>query len=1251
MSSSIPASTPGKPWQPPEPEDLAPELPQYEILGLLGRGGMGAVYRARQRSLNREVAIKVLPPTIEDADMHYAERFIAEAQSMARLEHPGIIAVYDAGQTPGGLLYFVMQYVQGTDVSQMIQSSGRLPPEHAYAITAHVCEALAYAHKNGLIHRDIKPANIMVDMEGRVKVADFGLAKAVDAQTGFTQSNMAVGTPDFVAPEALVAGMPVDGRADLYAVGVMLYQMLTGSIPRGAFKPASVIVPGLDARFDQIVFKAMQVDREERHSSATELRQHLDTLLMPAVAAPDLQRYSSAQMPKQAAPTPQSRPGVAAARPAAAAPKPDGRAKATPVLRSEAPPPAKSKTPLFIGIGAAAAIGIGAFVMFSGGNKAKQSSPLSPLSGTGVASASKSTPSTERTAPPSPIKPAASSKPEPKPTVAAKSPEPAKPAAPEPKKEQAQTPATSSPEPAKTMQTPIRWVDFTEAVIQGSSPDSVRKLPTGFEVIKTISSNVNRTQVSDSILRVRHRGGVGLQLRYQNNHALYAAFLRSGGVVLRVENAGGSAFASKTIQTILPPGFDTKSEHESTFIAQRDELSVWVDGKLVGSVKDSTLDSGYARLTGDPGTTILKVEYGILPSAIPPPARLPDPAKWVKVFESTASAPGGMKLNVNATVPVPSAIHSSLSVRARFSHGLQDSVAINLRSTANMEGGLSTMLIAKVPGNRGSVFVEKRNGNSGIIRLGDFVLPETLKEAPSYLLEFQAVDNVLSVSVDGVMLGSVLDDGPPQTGSASIYSTNGTARDVEWQSLETLHPADEKLAALEREFQDRVRKEATAPFAAAVAELAVKFKSALERGAASVPGSPAAAQIRADMSRLDKQEPIPPADEPKLATLLVTLRKAWHGELDKLRTARLQNAAPARKSYDEALAVLQKELEDKGDINRAEKVRLARAAVQKPEALPAMTGLAALPKQGPANVRPTRTGKLKVIGAVEAPGNLVDITPFAAHADYVQVMTTLNGVAALRADGSVKFLHSANGVFKMVDHAEPPVARLTHGYGARFYGLTAEGRPVVIGPAVANMRFEEGGFIQFSGVENYWAGLQPDGGVHLIIADAQVRQWLPNPAELPPIKAIHAHQDNFFILTRQGEVRCWKEVHGEYRLPLDLRRNITRWSDPFLIFDSTSKEMEITGHFLDDRGRLFRFVDNKLVERGTDIENFAGPGRNAGAFHWQPKRKGWVVPEESGFYGEITKLSEVLSKGTPISWDIVSGAVPAGKTGIFAWIE
>lgn len=377
MPSSTPASSSGKPWQPPAPEDLAPDLPQYEILGLLGRGGMGAVYRARQKSLNREVAIKMLPP-LDDNDggaMHFADRFKSEAQSMARLNHPGIVAVYDAGETPSGLLFFVMELVQGTDVARMIHSNGRLPPEHSYAIAAHVCEALAYAHKNGLIHRDIKPANIMVDMEGRVKVADFGLAKAVDVQTGFTKSNMAVGTPDFIAPEALIAGMPLDGRADLYAVGVMLYQMLTGHIPRGAWQPASVLVPGTDPRFDQIIAKAMAYDREQRHESATELRQHLDSILIPAVPTPDLQRYSSAQMPKTSPPTAKSV-CPPTRKPLSPQPRLAGEAKRAPHQT------ANSKKPLLIGLSATFAIGLCTFVILTNSEKPQEIVMPRAVSGT-----------------------------------------------------------------------------------------------------------------------------------------------------------------------------------------------------------------------------------------------------------------------------------------------------------------------------------------------------------------------------------------------------------------------------------------------------------------------------------------------------------------------------------------------------------------------------------------------------------------------------------------------------------------------------------------------------------------------------------------------------------------------------------------------------------------------------------------------------------------------------------------------------
>ncbi|MEQ1861898.1 MAG: bifunctional serine/threonine-protein kinase/formylglycine-generating enzyme family protein [Chthoniobacteraceae bacterium] len=285
-TGETPASTrSGLRWVPPTVEGLQRALPQYEVIELLGLGGMGAVYKGVQRSLDRFVAIKILPSGIADEhDVHYAERFKIEAKAMARLSHPGIVSVFDTGETAPsagsgqatGLLYFVMEFIEGTDVQQLI-ARGPLPPERALAITTHVCDALGFAHDSGILHRDIKPANIMVDKHGRVKVADFGLAKVTTHESaGFTRTDLVMGTPEFMAPEAMTSSAKVDQRADLYAVGVMLYAMLTGTVPRGRFAHPSTTVAGLDPRFDAIVDKAMQADRDHRYPSAAALRADLE---------------------------------------------------------------------------------------------------------------------------------------------------------------------------------------------------------------------------------------------------------------------------------------------------------------------------------------------------------------------------------------------------------------------------------------------------------------------------------------------------------------------------------------------------------------------------------------------------------------------------------------------------------------------------------------------------------------------------------------------------------------------------------------------------------------------------------------------------------------------------------------------------------------------------------------------------------------------------------------------------------------
>lgn len=265
----------GGDWHPPSPWDLSKLLPQYEIDSMIGRGGMGAVYRGKQTSLDRSVAIKLLPSEMA-ADEEFVGRFQREARTLAKLQHPGIVAVYDFGQTTEGHLYFVMEYVDGVDLACVIYGDG-MNPLQALDLCSQICDALQYAHEMGVMHRDIKPANVLLTKSGKAKLADFGLARPMveDHGAGFTRTNTVMGTPDYMAPEQLL-GL-ADHRADLYAVGVMLYEMLTKQKPRGAWEPPSRKVP-VDAQLDQVVIKALQYEREKRYQNATEMKTAVDVI-------------------------------------------------------------------------------------------------------------------------------------------------------------------------------------------------------------------------------------------------------------------------------------------------------------------------------------------------------------------------------------------------------------------------------------------------------------------------------------------------------------------------------------------------------------------------------------------------------------------------------------------------------------------------------------------------------------------------------------------------------------------------------------------------------------------------------------------------------------------------------------------------------------------------------------------------------------------------------------------------------------
>ena len=290
-------------FTPPSVAELAPLFPQLEILELLGRGGMGAVYKARQPGLDRLVALKILPVT-PGGDPSFNERFQREARALATLSHPNIVGVFDFGQTPT-LSYFIMEYVDGVNLRQLEHTS-KLTPHEALAIVPQVCEALQFAHDRGIVHRDIKPENILVDKQGRVKIADFGLAKLMRVEpSGFalTQSHHVVGTPQYMAPEQVEHPQDVDHRADIYSLGVVFYEMLTGELPMGRFASPSQKVE-IDVRLDEVVLKALEKEPGLRYQQASVFKTKVETVanapglpkvLNSTVVAVGDRRYSGAK--------------------------------------------------------------------------------------------------------------------------------------------------------------------------------------------------------------------------------------------------------------------------------------------------------------------------------------------------------------------------------------------------------------------------------------------------------------------------------------------------------------------------------------------------------------------------------------------------------------------------------------------------------------------------------------------------------------------------------------------------------------------------------------------------------------------------------------------------------------------------------------------------------------------------------------------------------------------------------------------
>jgi hypothetical protein len=290
ITSALPGQT-----TPVVPADLARHFPTLEILGLLGQGGMGTVYKARQLRLDRLVALKILTVG-PDTAAAFADRFLREARALARLAHPAIVTIHDFGEA-GELYYFVMEHVEGGSLRRLVRP-GRLDQAQALNLVSQMCDALQYAHEEGIVHRDVKPENILLDRRGRVKVADFGLARLLGptpADFTLTRSRMAMGTPHYMAPEQWEEAHTVDHRADIYSLGVVFYEMLTGELPLGRFALPSQKAP-LDTRLDEVVLRALEKDLDRRYQQVADLRADVERVavgrpapivLLPPLSGPD----------------------------------------------------------------------------------------------------------------------------------------------------------------------------------------------------------------------------------------------------------------------------------------------------------------------------------------------------------------------------------------------------------------------------------------------------------------------------------------------------------------------------------------------------------------------------------------------------------------------------------------------------------------------------------------------------------------------------------------------------------------------------------------------------------------------------------------------------------------------------------------------------------------------------------------------------------------------------------------------------
>jgi len=355
---------------------------KYKIERMVGKGGMGAVFLAHDLTLEREVAIKVLPPDIS-MDEHIVKRFQQEAKTAAKLDHTNIIPIYRV-ESEGGLNYFIMKYIAGTSLEDVIDEKKPLTIDYIQRVLWEAACALGHAHQRGVVHRDVKPANIMFDHDGRVMLTDFGISKALQAASGFTGTGMIIGTPHYMAPEQ-AKGTPVDGRADQYSLGVVGYRMLTGELPYTGDSVHTILY--------KHIFEEIPLAGAKRHDTPEFLTTAIARALSkePAQRFATMEEFATAVWPEQPVTAPKAGakgqrrpppPRSAAAAVGADTPTEVTTAPTTPIpragLRITPAPKKKSNAGIVVGAVIVVAVGIGGYMALAPGDSNPPPPPAPP---------------------------------------------------------------------------------------------------------------------------------------------------------------------------------------------------------------------------------------------------------------------------------------------------------------------------------------------------------------------------------------------------------------------------------------------------------------------------------------------------------------------------------------------------------------------------------------------------------------------------------------------------------------------------------------------------------------------------------------------------------------------------------------------------------------------------------------------------------------------------------------------------------